>query len=111
MSNIIIIFMLFPLFGGGGHRDIGGGDNNSLRVLGLRRTDPTCRGRKSRGYMNVPASLCAGVGSEESDMPNEPKKPDVVPQADVAAEREIAQRAGNQQQPDPPQEKKDEQHD
>jgi hypothetical protein len=44
-------------------------------------------------------------------MPNEPKKPDVVPQADVAAEREIAERAGDQQQPDPPQEKKDKQHD
>ena len=26
-------------------------------------------------------------------MPNEPKKPEAVPQADVAAEREIAERA------------------
>jgi hypothetical protein len=47
----------------------------------------------------------------ESDMPNEPKKPDVVPQADVAAEREIAERAGNQQQPAAPKDKKDQQHD
>jgi hypothetical protein len=43
-------------------------------------------------------------------MSNEPKKPDVVPQADVAAEREIAERAGNQQQPAAPPEKKDQQH-
>jgi hypothetical protein len=42
-------------------------------------------------------------------MPNEPKKPDVVPQADVAAEREIAERVGNQQQPVTPEEKKDQQ--
>jgi len=49
--------------------------------------------------------------SKESDMPNEPKKPDVVPQADVAAEREIAERAGSQQQPAPPNEKKDQKHD
>ena len=40
-------------------------------------------------------------------MPNEPKKPDVVPQADVAAEREIAERAGNHQQPAAPHEKTD----
>ena len=53
----------------------------------------------------------AGVGAEESRMPNEPKKPDDVPQADVAAEREIAERAGNQQQPAPSREKKDKQHD
>jgi hypothetical protein len=42
-------------------------------------------------------------------MPNEPKKPDIVPQADIAAEREIAERAGNQQQPVAPQEEKDQQ--
>jgi hypothetical protein len=47
--------------------------------------------------------------AEETRMPNEPKKPDVVPQADVAAEREIAERAGNQQQPVAPQEEKDQQ--
>ena len=31
--------------------------------------------------------------------------------ADVAAEREIAERAGNQQQPAAPKDKKDQQHD
>jgi hypothetical protein len=47
-----------------------------------------------------------------SNVSNERKKSDIVPQADVAAEREIAERAGNQQQQPPaPQEKKDQQHD
>lgn len=48
-----------------------------------------------------------------SNVSNERKKSDIVPQADVAAEREIADRAGDQkkQQPPAPQEKKDQQHD
>jgi hypothetical protein len=65
MSNILIIFMPFLFFGGAGHWEIGVGDNNSLRVLGLRRTDPTCRGRNSRGYMTC-RQACAPEWDQRS---------------------------------------------
>jgi hypothetical protein len=63
-----------------------------------------------------PAFRYSGIDPDEechmSNVSNERKKSDIVPQADVAAEREIAERAGNQQQQPPaPQEKKDQQHD